>query len=230
MKKEELLKFYGSYKIFIFPAVVAFCSLILIILVIYPQIIKLLGNQKDLGELMNKSSFLASKVSALESLDGEDLSKKVSYALFSYPQDKDFGYVIGLLQNISSESGFNVISISLSDSAKGGQSYSVKMELTGPASLLPILTSNIENSARLMRVVSLETSNKDINTVSVSASVDVLYSSLPKSFGSEDSPLPTLSEGDQQLLTKLAKSAPVGTTTTQTSVTNIPKGKDNPFE
>ena len=148
--KNQVLKFYASYKIFIFPMIIALCSLILIILVIYPQIVKLIGNQRDLGELVNKSQFLDTKVLALEGYNGEDLSKKVTLSLASYPSDRDFGYVIGLLQNISAQSGYNVVAISLGDSTKGNQSYSVKMELIGSVSLLPILISNLENSNRLM--------------------------------------------------------------------------------
>ena len=227
--KNQVLKFYASYKIFIFPMIIALCSLILIILVIYPQIVKLIGNQRDLGELVNKSQFLDTKVLALEGYNGEDLSKKVTLSLASYPSDRDFGYVIGLLQNISAQSGYNVVAISLGDSTKGNQSYSVKMELIGSASLLPILISNLENSNRLMRVSSVETSNRDTSSVNVSLTVDVLYASLPTTFGTEDSPLPALSQKDEELLVKLAKTTPVGSNQITTS-TATPKGKDNPFE
>ncbi len=228
MKKEELLKFYNTYKIFIFPAVVSLCSLILIVFVIYPQIIKLIGNQKSLGDLTNKSEFLATKVSALESYNGEDLSKKVGLSLYSYPQDKDFGFVIGLLQNISSQSGYSIVSISLGDTSKADTSYTVKMELIGSSSLLPVLVSNIENSPRLMRVASLETSSKDTNSTNVALTVDVLYSPLPKSFGSDDSPLPSISADDEQVLTKISTAAPISGT--QTIFSSSPRGKTNPFE
>ena len=207
--KNQVLKFYTTYKIFIFPIIIIFCSLILIVFVIYPQIVKLIRNQKDLGALMNKSQFLSTKVLALDNLDGGDLSKKVGLSLSSYPSDKDFGYVIGIVQNISAQSGYNVVSISLGESAKGNQSYAVKMQLIGSVSLLPILISNIENSNRLMRVSSVETTSRDSASVNVSLSLDVLYSALPSTFGTEDSPLPELAQKDEELLSKLAKATPV---------------------
>ena len=233
MRREEILKFYLSYRLYIFPAIVAFSSLILIIFVIYPQIMSLLTNQKNISDLINRSKDLEVKAQALESLNGEDLSRKVEYALSSYPDNLDFGNVIGLIQNLTTQSGFSAISISIGSSSTklpNSQSYGIKLDVAGPKSLFSILLTNIERSIRLIRISSVEVTNsQNQQSVNASLSLDILYSPLPGSFGNIDSPLPQLTDKDEQLLATLAKN----TTPTISSSTNVvlpPRGKANPFE
>lgn len=231
MKKEEIVKFYQHYRLYIFPAVVALSSLTLIIFVIYPQALKLITNKQVEGDMINRSKFLEVKAQALESLDSTDLNRKKDFALVSYPTDKDFASALGLLQNFTVKSGFNIVLISLGSGTLGtnAQSYNLKLDILGPQTLLPGLLSNIENSPRLMRVSSVETNlGKDPQGALISLSVDVLYSSVPEDFGSIDSPLPELSEKDEEVLVKLARSA---VSPSLESITpSGARGKANPFE
>lgn len=231
MKKEEVSKFYLKYRLYIFPAVVALSSLILIISVIYPQVAKLLANQKVETEIINKSKFLEAKAQTLESLNQEELSKKVDFAVTAFPTDKDFVTAINLLQSLTAQSGFNTVSMSLGTaSSKTGnvQSYSFRVDLLGPTALLPTLLNRIESTPRLIRVSSIETSiNKNAQASTISLNLDVLYSSAPTGFGSIDSPVVELSEKDEEVIVKLARSA----TTAQPITSSLgPRGKANPFE
>lgn len=229
MKKENLSKFYQKYRLYIFPAVVTLASLFLIIFAIIPQTFKLISNQKDEGDLRNKSQFLESKVEALESYDALDLSNKLQFALNAYPGSTDFGLVIGLLQQITVRSGFILTTISLgsvSANLNGSQSYELKMELAGVKPNLPILLNNLESSTRLIRVGSIDVSTRaSEGKITVNLVVQVLYSAVPKTFGDTDSPLPEISQKDQELLTRLAR-----TGVTQSSSVSTPRGKANPFE
>lgn len=241
-KKEEIIKFYLNYKLHIFSLVVALSSLILIALVIYPQASKLLSNQALTGDIYKKSNILEAKVAALESYDQEDLNLKLRNVLNSFPVDKDLVNSVGSLQNLAAESGFNINSmvIGLGSGKDGTQSYNIKLELLGPVTSLPIILSNIEGSPRLMRVSSIETTpGKDPQSATVSLQVDILYSSAPSGFGSTDSPLPELSDKDQEVLTRLARAS--GPIISQTSTPPSdqapvstqplgPRGKENPFE
>ncbi|MCL5784721.1 MAG: hypothetical protein M1142_05205, partial [Patescibacteria group bacterium] len=74
---------------------------------------KLISNQQTMGDLVKRSEFLETKVSALEGYNGEDLSQKAKYALAALPADKDFLNILGVLQKLVTESGFTVSSISL---------------------------------------------------------------------------------------------------------------------
>lgn len=234
MKKEELLKLYQSYRLYIFPAIIGLSSLILIVFIIYPQMAKLISNQKVEEEFTIKSNFLEAKAQTLGSYDPADLERKVNIAVGSYPVDKDFISAVSLLQSIVTEAGFNISSISLGSGlakSTGSQSYSIKLDLTGQNSLLPTLLNKIENSSRVMKVGSVETViAKDGNAATVALSVDVLYSSAPSSFGSVESPLPELSAQEEEVIAKLATVDNNGVNFEQSIGELGPRGKANPFE
>ena len=232
MKKETIIKFYQRYKIFIFPGVVTLSSLFLIVFAIYPQTSKLIANQKTQGELVNKSQFLETKAQDLENYDEGDLSRKVDFALNSYPSEKDFGNTIGLLQTVTAQSGFNIVSLVLDSGGSSNlasiQSFQVKVELTGTKALLAVLLQNLEGSNRLMRVSSVEISaTSDSQKIDAAIVISVLYSPIPSSFGTIDSPLPQLSQKDEELITKLAR---VGSVSQPSIGATGPRGKINPFE
>lgn len=234
MKKETILKFYSNYKLLIFPAAVALSSLILIVLVILPQTIKLVTNQKVGDDLLSRSQNLEVKAQTLESINEEDLSRNVGYALAVYPSDKDFGNVVGIIQKITSQAGFNIVSLSLAGAGTaqaGSQSFNISLQLTGSKALLPILLSGFENAPRLMRVGSLEVSSSASGAegVQVSLGLDVLYADAPRDFGTVDSPLPQLSAKDEELLVKLARVGGQSVSAGRTGV-STPRGKTNPFE
>lgn len=237
IKKELVTKFYLNYRLYIFPAVVALSSLFLIVFAIYPQTVKLLDNRRLAEELINKSKFLETKVAALESYDEEDLSRKVGLVISSYPADKDFGNILGVLQQQARQFGFDIVSASLGSTAgklENTESYEVKLEITGMRTLLSSFLNNLENSARLIRVKSIDVSSVSTSALGVTLSVEVLYAKTPQTFGSADSPLPTLSQKDEDMLTTLAATSgtPVTSVTSATSsvIPASPRGKLNPFE
>lgn len=236
MNKAAIVKFYANYKLLIFPLVVALSSLILILLVILPQTIKLLINQRVGNDLLSRSENLEVKAETLASINEGELLQNLGYALNVYPQDRDLANVVGQVQIIAARTGFNIVSLNLGGGPltppKGGaQSFNVTLQLTGSKALLPLLLSELENAPRLMRVSSLEISSIAIaggSGIQVSLGIDVLYSVAPPEFGTVDSPLPQLSEKEQELLVRLAKvgSQRVGTG----QVISAPRGKANPFE
>lgn len=234
MKKEKLFKFYRSYRLYIFPAIVALSSLFLIVFVIFPQIAKLILNQRDVGELINKSKFLETKVFALESYNSEDLSRKLEIALNAYPGSKDYGAVMGLLQQLVAQSGFTVASIALGSTTKVSsrpESYELKLEIAGVKPNLPILLNNLESSSRLIRVNSIDVaSSNNQAALNVSLVVEILFSALPQSLGSTDSPLPDLSQKDEEVLAALAEAAPSSISQPQATPGTSIRGKTNPFE
>lgn len=234
LKKETVLKFYAKYKMYIFPSLVALSSLFLIVVVIFPQVSKLISNQSAVGKLVNKSSFLENKVQALESYNKEDLSREVNYALVVFPQDRDFGGIIGLMQQIAGQSGFTITGISIGNASvqiKNATSFEVRLEAQGARNLLPIFFRNLENSRRLIKVNSFGiTSGAGSQVISTSLVLDILFSQAPKDYGTIDSPLPELTQKDQELIATLASlsSAPVSASPSATQFGT--RGKANPFE
>lgn len=235
MKKEALIRLYSEYRLLIFPIVVALSSLFLIIFAIYPQTIKLIENQKLALDFTNKSKFLETKVIALESFDEADLSKKTSIALSTFPSEKDYGNILGLMQQLIAESGFSITSISLGEGGKLNQadSYTVKLQVQGARVLFQTLLSNLEKSPRLMKISTIDISaNQASQTADVSLAIDVFYSGLSQNFGAVDSPLPQIEQKEEELLANLARANEAGSSSLaiEPSISSSPKGKSNPFE
>lgn len=232
MKKESLIKFYQSHRLYIFPAVVALSSLFLILFAIYPQTVKLIENQKKTEELIAKSEFLETKVTALESYDSEDLSRKVGLALAAFPSEKDFGSILGLMLQQTARSGFNINSFSLSNiggKLGNSDSFDVKLEIKGSRDLFQAFINDIENSSRIVRINSIDISvTQASQTVDASLVLGVLYSQLPSSFGTVDAPLPQISQKDEEQLVALVKASEA--VPVQEAVQFSPRGKSNPFE
>lgn len=236
MNRESWNKFYKRYRLFIFPAGVALSCLILIVFVMIPQISKIIEGTQRESEIRAKSQFLATKVEALEGYDEADLGQKVGYLLASLPPEKDFVTIIGLLQRITSENGFSIVSLSLGVGTGGQssqeQSYGVKMEAIGSKSLLNRLLNSIEGSPRLIRINDMEISaGRAGDFVNASLTIEVLFSPMPKDLGTVDSPLPEISESEQALIQRLARTQTVPAPAVgPSSVSLTPKGKANPFE
>lgn len=228
---QALIKFYAKYKMLLFPGVVGLSSLFLIFFVIYPQVVKLITNQKRQDDLVNKSLFLEQKVSALEGYNGEDLARKLEYTFSAFPQDKDFGNVIGLLQSLTGQSGFTINSLALENMPKQTSSelsYGIKMEVTGAKALVPNLLGNLEASPRLIKINTIEISSSVSQASNVTLSIAILYAPIPQNLGSLDTPLPRLNQKDEDLISKLARIALPSQISDNTSFG--PRGKSNPFE
>ena len=228
MGKEELIKFYQNYKMIIFPVLVAICSVILIAVIVLPQTMKLLSSQEVENEILKKSQILEAKAQDLESYDQQDLSVKLNSALNSFPSDKDYAKAVGLLQELAIQSGFIISSLNLGADSQGGggaQSYNINMAVLGPLDSVQNLLSSIESSSRIMRVKSLESSVKsDLSSASITLNIALLYSSFAGTATDIDSPLPELSEKDEEILAKLEPLKP------DISSQLPARGKSNPFE
>lgn len=228
MRKEEILKFYQRYQMYIFPALVSLSALFLIIFAIYPQTAKLISNQATAADLTQKTKFLDQKVSALESIDEEDLSRKVSSALRVYPTAKDLSSIFGLLQQIVLQSGFTPSSMTVGGSNKvaNSESFLVRLEVKGYRDLIPSLLNNLENSKRLIKIDRIDLSTQSSQIITVNLVVQVFYAQAPNTFGSTDSPLPEITDKEEALLVSLARYVPIS----ETAETASSKGKSNPFE
>lgn len=234
-----MVRFYQTYKLYIFPTAVVLSSLFLIMFAIIPQTVKLINNQKTAGDLISRSKLLEDKAFALESYDEEDLSSKMRFALSAFPADKDYGSILGLLQQLVARSGFSLLSVTMGGAGNKlgkANSYPIKIQVTGARALFRTVLDNLENSPRLIRISSIDISSNQITqTIDASLEVGVLYSQLPQGFGTEESPLPQITKEDEQLLANLRgvseellrSEAPEAT---GSSMATSPRGKSDPFE
>lgn len=233
MSKEGLKEFYQKNRGLIFPVLVGLASLLLIFLVLIPQIGNLISNNSSLTQVQEKSRFLEVKASELQNVDEVQLQKDLNISLNALPSNKDYLEVINLIQALLPQSGFSLNSLQFgqdtNQSAK--PAFTVKMELSGSRSSLNVLLTNFESTYRPMRIASIETNTKEQNSAFISAVIllNIFYSPLPTTLGSVETPLPKLTDKDQELINNLAKViTPVSSTGPVSG--NVQLGKSDPFQ
>lgn len=232
MTKEILVSFYSKYQLIIFPILVAISSIILIVLMIYPQITRLLTNEQSLREIRHNLQFLEVKAQDLESLDEVDLTTRVSVSLAALPADKDFVQAVGAIQQLVQRSGFELISLQLGSSkeSSGVLGFAIKIEISGPKITLGQLLTSIETSQRVMKVSSIEvTATRSGDLINASLTIDVFYSPVPSTIGAINAPLPKLTSEEEELIITLSSAIPSAPAPPTTFVPQ-PRGKANPFE
>lgn len=233
MSKEGLKEFYQKNRSLIFPVLVGLASLLLIFLVLIPQIGNLISDNSSLTQVQEKSRFLEVKASELQNVDEVKLQKDLNISLNALPSNKDYLEVINLIQALLPQSGFSLNSLQFGQDTNQSTrlAFTVKMELSGPRSSLNVLLTNFESTYRPMRIASIETNTKEQNSAFVSAVIllNIFYSPLPTSLGSVETPLPKLSDKDQELINNLAKViTPVSSAGPVSG--NVPLGKSDPFQ
>lgn len=229
--KKQLTELFNKYKTLFIPIIIGVSSLILILLVIYPQLTVFLKGQKDLQTVEQRLKKLQVKAQDLESLDEDDLNKKLEYALAALPVEKDYATIIGVFQRISAQSNMSLETLRVGGLGSGGDKktpgYSVQLELLGTKSSLNGVLQQIEKAPRVMKVNGIELTASKSN-VNVTLAVDVFYLPAPTSIGSVDAVLPKLTDEEQKLLTRLASISPSSISTTPTTL--LPRGKPDPFQ
>jgi len=246
MKKEDLQKLYSKYKIIIFPVLVGFSGIILMVLVIIPQLKGYLSRQEDAKQVKNRLEILDVKAKDLENLSEADLQRKLQSAVSALPTTKDYTSVIGLIQRLSAQSGVTLKTVSL-DTGRGASSseansFAVSTEITSSKAGFDQFLKSIEAAPLVMKVASIEISSSGgADSVTASIVIDVYYSPTPKNLGSVDSPLPKLSQEEENLALDLVSkvaiipaSSPVTSPGSeiplQPPANILPRGKANPFE
>lgn len=230
MDKQQLFLMYQKYRLIIFPVTTAIAGVILIAFVIVPQLSKLMNNNAAYTDIQEKNSFLEVKAEELEVIDGEKLKQKLDVSLLALPSNKDLTDVIGILQNVVTQSGFGISTLQFgADTAiSGQQAFKVKLEISGPKAIFSNLLTNIEGSYRPMKIDSIDiTSSRDSEQVNGTLNINVFYAPIPNSLGGVETPLPKLSEKDEEVIASLSRV----TSSTPAVATNLPaRGKTNPFE
>lgn len=232
MNLELVKSFYKQYRSPIFMISTGIASLVLIGVLIIPQIIILIDNNKAYQDITTKSKFLEVKATDLQKINQEELKNKLDASFIALPADKDLNNTIGIMQSIVASSGFGLQSLSFSSTTEEKQSFGVKLEVTGPKDSLNKLLTGLESSYRPLRVRTLDMiSPKSGNIISGTIGVDVFFAPIPDSIAAVDAPTPELNSKDEELIGSLViQAAESGfVPETEQAVLQVP-GKSNPFE
>lgn len=238
MNKEVIGKLYFKYRFYIFPAVSALCCLILIIFVIYPQVTQVIKSFDDLQQKENKLHVLKVKTADLEELNEAELTQKLNAMLVVLPEDKDYPSLIGVLRSLTSRFGVLLSSLQIGKvsspaKAETGSAFAVTLEFSGSKALVSRLITALESSNRIMKIRSMDLSfNKTTDAINASFMLDVFFAPIPTNIGSYETPLPKLTQKDQEMIASLTRdiNKPVSLPISSSSATTVTRGKINPFE
>ena len=214
-----------KYMIFIYPLAVGVASLILIFFVIVPQLQGFLSGQENVSSARIRLNNLDAKAATLANFDQKAYTEKLLAAFSSLPVDQDLSAIVGIFQNLTTSAGMALSNLRVGGEEEGN-SYSVTAEVVGPANNLSLLLDVVDNSPRVMKLVTLDTNPAGGDLVNATISVNVFYAPAPDSLGLVDTPLPELTEEDQAILTSLTVPGSVGIP----EPVLLPSGKSNPFE
>lgn len=229
--KNKLITLYFSHKLIVYPLACGLVGLLLIILVIIPQIRSYFENRAVLRQTTHRKEVLELKADQLEKLDGSGLSQNLSQALAALPTEKDFTGVIGSVQRLTSQFGYSLIALTVSQAqidTSGGSGFVLSLEVGGPKQNFEALLKSFETTVPVMKVKSIEIGSLQTDSVGATLQLDVYYSAAPSTFGAVDEPLASLTEEDKKIVSSLSQLAAPAEATT--SVTLTPRGKPNPFE
>ena len=230
MNRETLVNFYTKYRIVIFPLLVAFASIVLIVTLIYPHFRDFLEGQDKIKKEKARIFSLEAKAADLEETNERVVNKNLKDVLLALPTSQDFSSLVGIFQKLSVQAGVSLLSLQLGSSQiqiPGVSGFAVKMEVEGTPSALSLLLSNINKTSRSMKAEGVEVSRSQTGALSGFILVDIFYAPAPKDLGAIDKELPELSAEDEKLLEELVLSAPAPVA----EITSLPaRGKANPFE
>jgi hypothetical protein len=232
--KKTLLDIYNRYKIIIFPALIGLACFLLIILIIIPQFNEYLKAKEDLANTLAHAENLQKKNLALEGLDRNDLQQKLNIAINAFPSEKDFPGVVGLVQRLASERGLALGSLQVVQTSSKTEtpSFSVKFDVSGSRASVRELLNTLENSSRVLKVITIEVSASSETDVVANIGIDAFYAPTPTALGGLDAPLSPLTSEENKVLSTLssipAPAAEPGTP--QLDLSTQSRGKANPFQ
>lgn len=205
MQKENLQKLYYKYRFYIFPVVVVICSVVLLAVVIYPQARKIMDISKAQVDTDGKAAQVKAKVDALNSLNSSDLTTQMNVLLTVLPEDKDYPGLIQILKNTILSRGLILVDFQVGGSgsaaAKSSGLYTVMISLKGTKSAVDDFISSVEALPRMIRIQNLDFNlGKAPDIVTANITLNIFYAPAPTAVGAVDSPLPKLTEKDQQMV------------------------------
>lgn len=206
------------------------------ILVVYPTLSGLLSSNQKLNDLHNKSQVLTAKAAELASLNQTELNNNLRVSTSALPTDQDYASAFGTIQSLSAMSAYSITSVQIVPNLPAGfpskiPGFTLKVEMLGSRATLNTFLSALESSPRVMKVAGFEVNPaKTGNTINVVVNIAVFYSPSPRSLGSADVPLPSITSEDKAVIANLAKANTIiNQGLGEPLETYVSKGKSDPF-
>lgn len=236
MKKiiEELQKnpFIDKYRLIILPVFSVVFSLIVVLLLVIPQIQRIVNNQKDLESANKAQTELEDKANILEKVDLDEYKENLSTALAAIPPQQDTPAVLGEVLFLIGDSGMKIDSLSFTQPSKDGniESFSSLIGISGTKAGLDTFLNKARKVPRIMKVLGLSvTSSATGEKIQASITLASYFQGLPTVLGNIDQPVSLPTEQELAVLREIKSYQSLVPVRASEDVTG-PTGKSDPFQ
>jgi len=221
-----------------FPILIGTTIFLLTITLFRSTLLNYFKLKSENDRLEQKLAVLKRKSQLLQSLDRNEIERRVKKLEEVFPSEKPVINLIASLNQISQQEGVTFRGIQLEPgrivkytSEEGGkqadlvtnelQDFTINFNIQGKLSAVTSFISRLEKAAPLMKIESLSLSLDGSNC---SLAVRVYYQTLPEILGVLDKPVPLLTENEKEILNEIATYQKV-----ELIKTTVPVGKANIF-
>lgn len=170
--------------------------------------------------LADETETLQNKLNLLNTLDEETLRVQLTEVLSAVPAERSFPTVFETVEGVAAQTGVTVISMNLTggatlatpsaskvsaaDKKLGTRTIPFSVAINGSLPAVQEFIALIPKVRRLFRIRVFSISfPKDLRPLTVSIEMDAFYEPLPATLGTAKTTLPTLTEADQAMVTRL---------------------------
>ncbi len=239
-------KSFRQYQHIIISGVVLIFCLIGVIFGVVPATLKVKEMTDTMALLREESTSLTNKLRTLERFDEFTLQKQLTDILSAVPSDRSFPTLFQTVEGVAAQTGVGIKSmdinsgtslasgsaskISAAEKKIGTRTVPFTVTVEGPLNALEQFISLSPNVRRLLRIKTFSiTIPKDQSAVTTSFDMDAFYEPLPTSLGTTKAILPTLTDADVQVITKLAGFPLITSETAELPPPVVGRVKEDPF-
>lgn len=221
-----------KYKAFILPALAILISLVLLILVVYPQAVAGFEQQRQVSEIRAKVDFLTKKSEDLAKIDVALYQGNLNTALLAVPQEKDVSGAIGQVLYLVSKNQLSVDSVGFGAAIEedGIAAFMIRLEVQGEMQDVKSLIADAGSSPRILKVSGIELSgSRGVTRVQAAIGLSVYFQPLPTVIGKIDQPLISPTPKDLELLAVIKSKINSSPVVNNDDITGL-QGKTDPFQ
>jgi len=232
------LKNLARYKSYLIPISVLAIIFLTSLIFLKPKIMGLSQIQKGNAVERKKLAQLSQKVASLEGLDLNELVTKSDTLLKILPAEKDVPSfmsslkVVGQQTNVSLKTlkmdpgGISTGSAQPKKEEKGLPFIPISLIVSGGSEQIRDFIQKVENVIPLMRIVTLNLSNKEDNFTEANIVLNAYFQPLPQNIGQLEQPISLITQEEESTYQSLSGLSSVAT---ESSLLEVPSGRENPF-
>ncbi|MBI3486398.1 type 4a pilus biogenesis protein PilO [Candidatus Daviesbacteria bacterium] len=233
LKLPQLPSGAERYQLLIWPLVGIGISILLLVLVIIPQLLRIWATNQKIETTKDKITTLNQKYDQLKRIDLNEYKQNLNEALIALPLDKDIPSGISQIQTVALNDQIQIsgLIVGSGTTTSNPASYQFKIEGVGSLDSVKKFIADIQKGPRVMSLDSVELSsgNKEGSVYSVNLGITTYSQVQETKLGPLDQPVVNLNDKEIAVLTAIKQSTQNTQIISQNGTTGA-KGKSDPFQ